>query len=156
MTVNNVTRLLDNRKVTYQLFELPTEKLGAEQVATLLEADPALVFKSIVITRKARGKPILAVVPGNLDVNLKKLAKAVGEKKVTPATQNEAEKLTGLKTGGISPLALINKGFEIVIHQSLQHAEQIHISGGERGLNLRLSSKDLLELVPAKVADICG
>ena len=154
MAANNVTRFLDSRKVPYTVFELPQEKLGGEETARLLNAPPEIVFKSIVILRKGSGKPILAVVPGNQEVNLKKLAKAVGEKKVTPSTQKEAENITKLQVGGISPLALINRGFEIVIHRSVQDFELVHVSGGELGVNIRLASSDLIDLTRAKVADI--
>jgi Cys-tRNA(Pro)/Cys-tRNA(Cys) deacylase len=155
MAVNNVTRYLESKKVPYAVFELPAEKLGGEETARLLNAPPEIVFKSIVILRKVSGKPILAVVPGDREVDLKKLAKAVGEKKVTPASQREAEDITRLQAGGISPLALINRGFEIVVHDSLQESEEIHISGGERGINIRLASSDLINLTRAKIADIC-
>ena len=154
MAVNNVTRFLDSRKVPYSVFELPQEKLGGEETARLLNAPPEIIFKSIVILRKGSGKPILAVVPGNQAVDLKKLAKAVGEKKVTPSTQKEAENITKLQAGGISPLALINRGFEIVIHRSVQDFELVHVSGGELGVNIRLSSSNLIDLTRAKVADI--
>ena len=155
MAVNNVTRLLDSRKIPYTVFELPREKLGGEETARLLNAAPEIVFKSIVILRKGSGKPILAVVPGNQEVNLKKLANAVGEKKVSPATQKEAENITRLQAGGISPLALINRGFEIVIHSSARDFEEVHVSGGELGINIRLVSSDLISLTRASVADIC-
>jgi len=154
MAINNVTRFLDSRKVPYTVFELPREKLGGEEVARLLNVLPEIVFKSIVILRKGPGKPILAVVPGNTEVNLKKLAASVGEKKVSPATQREAEKITRLQAGGISPLALINRGFEIVIHRSVQEFEEVHVSGGELGVNIRLASSNLINLTRAKVADI--
>ena len=154
MAVNNVTRFLDSRKVPYTVYKLPREKLGGEEVAHLLNAPPEIVFKSIVILRKGSGKPILAVVPGNKEVNLKKLAVTMGEKKVSPATQREAEGITRLQAGGISPLALINRGFEIVIHRSVQEFEKVHVSGGELGVNIRLSSSDLIDLTRAKVADI--
>jgi Cys-tRNA(Pro)/Cys-tRNA(Cys) deacylase len=154
MAANNVIRFLDNRKVPYSVFELPQEKLGGEECARLLNAPPEIIFKSIVILRKGSGKPILAVVPGNQEVDLKKLAKAVGEKKVTPSTQKEAENITKLQAGGISPLALINRGFEIVIHRSVQDFKLVHVSGGELGVNIRLSSNDLIDLTRAKVADI--
>ncbi len=155
MATNNVTRFLDSRKTDYTIFELPQKKLGAEEVARILNAPIKIVFKSIVILRKGSGKPILAVVPGDHDVNLKKLAKTVGEKKVSPASQKEAENLTKLPAGGISPLAIINRGFEIVIHQSVREYENVHISGGELGVNIRLPSRDLVELTRAKIADIC-
>ena len=154
MAINNVTRFLDSRKVPYTVFELPREKLGGEEVARLLNVLPEIVFKSIVILRKGSGKPILAVVPGNIEVNLKQLAASVGEKKVSPATQREAEKITRLQAGGISPLALINRGFEIVIHRSVQEFEEVHVSGGELGVNIRLASSNLINLTRAKVADI--
>jgi len=136
------------------VFELPQEKLGGEEIARLLNAPPEIIFKSIVILRKGSGKPVLAVVPGNQEVDLKKLAKAVGEKKVNPATQKEAENITKLQVGGISPLALINRGFKIVIHRSVWELELVHVSGGELGVNIRLSSSDLIDLTRAKVADI--
>jgi len=151
---NNVTRLLDQRKIQYTIFELPAEKLGAEVTAEKLGVPSEIVFKTIVVKREGRGKPILAVVPGNSEVDLKKLANAVGEKKVYLTTQNEAETLTGLQVGGISPLALINRGFQTILDQSVQDHAEIHISGGQRGLNIRLPVKDLAKLTNARLAEI--
>lgn len=154
MTTNNVTRFLDNRNINYKTFVLPRQKLGAEGTAKLLNAPLSIIFKSIVIERKNPGKPILAVVPGDKEVNLKALAKVLGEKKVSPATQKDAERLTKLQPGGISPLALINRGFEIVIDDSVLNQETVHISGGELGVNIRLHSQDLVDLTRASVAKI--
>lgn len=150
---NNVTRLLDSRKVPYQAFELSAEKHGALETANLLGVPPETVFKTIVVKRE-KGKPILAVVPGPNEVDLKLLAAAVGEKKVHLPTQNEAEQLTGLQAGGISPLALMNKGFQVLIDESARSYEQIHISGGQRGLNIRLPVDALAKLVNARFAVI--
>jgi Cys-tRNA(Pro)/Cys-tRNA(Cys) deacylase len=86
---------------------------------------------------------------------LKAVASALGEKKVHLPTQAEAEKLTGLQAGGISPLALINRGFTVLLDRSALEHEQIHISGGQRGLNIRLPVKALIELTNARIADIC-
>ena len=154
MVSNNVTRLLDNRKVIYSAHEFAKEKLGAEEVAQFLDVPAEIVFKTIVIKRKGPGKPILAVVPGNKEVDLKALAKAVHEKKVSPATQAEAERMTHLQAGGISPLALINRGFEIIIDRSALDQETIFVSGGERGLNIRLAGEDLIQLTQGKTASI--
>ena len=150
---NNITRLLDSRRIDYATFELPVEKLSAEGTASLLGVSPVLVYKTIVVKRKI-GKPILAIVAGDSVVDLKKVAKLFSEKKVFLTTQAEAEKLTGLQTGGISPLALINKGFDIVLDSSAQPYEQIHISGGQRGLNIRLGVDDLILLTGARVGEI--
>jgi len=153
MISNNVTRLLDSKKVHYTPFELPVEKLGAEETAAILNLSPDVVFKTIVVVRP-KGKPMLCVISGANEVNLKAVAELVGEKKVSIPTQNEAESLTGLQAGGISPLALINKGFSVYIDQSaLKHAE-IHISGGQRGLMLRLNPRDVQVLTNARIADL--
>jgi Cys-tRNA(Pro)/Cys-tRNA(Cys) deacylase len=95
-------------------------------------------------------------VPGASEVDLKALARAVGEKKVFLPTEREAESLTGLQAGGISPLALINKGFQVVLDESAMTYPEIHISGGQCGLNIRLPVSDLVRLVNARLANICG
>jgi Cys-tRNA(Pro)/Cys-tRNA(Cys) deacylase len=150
---NNVTRLLDSRKIGYRAFELPPEKLGARETAALLGVDPELVYKTIVVTRP-KGKPILAVIPGPNRVDLKLLAAALDEKKVALPTEHEAEQLTGLLAGGISPLALINKGFQVVIDAAAQGLPEVHVSGGQRGLNIRLPVEALAELTRALFAAI--
>ena len=151
---NNVTRLLDARKVEYIAYELPPEKLGALETAQLLGVEPALVFKTIVVRRAQSGKPLLVVIPGNATVDLKLVAAALGEKKVHLPTEREAEALTSLQAGGISPLALINKGFQVVIDSSAQKYPEIHVSGGQRGLNIRLPVADLAKLTKARFADV--
>jgi Cys-tRNA(Pro)/Cys-tRNA(Cys) deacylase len=151
---NNITRLLDSRKIPYTAYELPMEKLGALETARLLDVDPVSVFKTIVLTREKPRKPLLVVIPGTANVDLKLLASALGERKVYLPTEREAEQLTGLKTGGISPLALINKGFQVVIDSAVNAFSEIHISGGQRGLNIRLSVADLVSLTHARIETV--
>ena len=153
-TVNNITRLLDSRKIAYQAYETPAEKLSALEVAQLLAVSPDVVFKTIVVTREKGKKPILAVIPGPATVDLKLLAASLGEKKVSLPTEREAEQVTGLQAGGISPLALVNKGFQVVIDSIAQTYPEIHISGGQRGLNIKLSVNDLIKLTGARVTSI--
>lgn len=154
MLTNNVIRLLDQRKIDYQAYELPQEKLGALETADYLDTPPELIYKTIVIVRRGQGKPILAVVPAPAEVDLKALAKDLGEKKVKLPTQQQAEQLTGLEAGGISPLALINRGFQVIIDASAQKHEKIHVSGGQIGLNIRLPVGVLAKLTRARFADI--
>jgi Cys-tRNA(Pro)/Cys-tRNA(Cys) deacylase len=150
---NNITRMLDSRKINYTAYTLPAEKLGAIETARLLGVSAELVYKTIVITRQ-KGKPILAVIPGSNHVDLKLLANALGEKKVNLPSEHEAEEMTGLQAGGISPLALLNKGFHVVIDSAAQTRPEIHISGGQRGLNIRLPVKALAELTQARFAKV--
>lgn len=156
MKTNNVTRLLDSRRISYTVHELPAEKLGALETARLLGVPAEQVFKTIVVQREGRGKPLLALVPGGSEVDLKALAKTLGEKRLHLPTQREAEQLTGLQAGGISPLALLNRGFQVVIDETAQLFDAIHISGGQRGLNICLSPDALAELTGATFADIVG
>ena len=154
MTVtNNVTRFLDAHKVKYKAHELPPEKLGAVEAAQHMGVPPEQVFKTIVVTREKK-KPLLTVIPGPRVVDLKKLATFLNEKKVFLPTEREAESLTGLQAGGISPLALINKGFQVVIDSAAQSHEKIYISGGQRGLDIQLPVADLVKLTNAKFGDV--
>ena len=154
MKPNNVTRLLAARGIPFQAYELPAEKLGALEAARLLNVPPEQVYKTIVVAREGKGKPILAVVPGPEEVDLKALARVVGEKKVSLPTEREAERLTGLQAGGISPLALLQRGFQIVLDASVKEQAEIYVSGGQRGLNIRLPVQALIDLTRATVARI--
>ncbi|OGO39623.1 MAG: hypothetical protein A2W35_09165 [Chloroflexi bacterium RBG_16_57_11] len=153
MKPNNVTRLLDSRGIPYIAYELPAEKLGAVDAALLMGVPPEQVFKTIVVVREGKGKPILALIPGPFEVDLKALARALGEKKLILPTEREAERLTGLQAGGISPLALLNKGFQVVIDETAILYDEIYISGGQRGLDIRLPVEALAELTGAEFAD---
>lgn len=152
--VNNITRLLDSRRIPYTAYDLPADKLGALETAHLLDVEPASVFKTIAVTRDKPRKPLLVLVPGPSSVDLKLLAAALGEKKVHLPTEREAEQLTGLQAGGISPLALLNKGFQVVIDSSAERFNEIHVSGGQRGLNIKLRAADLVKLTNARLAAV--
>jgi Cys-tRNA(Pro)/Cys-tRNA(Cys) deacylase len=154
MPVNNITRYLDSHRIAYQTQSLPAEKRSSEETARQLGVTCEKVFKSIVVERKGRGKTILAVVPGTKEVDLKALARAVGEKKVITTTQADAEEITGLQAGGISPLALLNKGFEFIYDTAILDFPEIFISGGERGVSLQISGKDLVNITSGKVKPI--
>ncbi|MCS6907927.1 MAG: YbaK/EbsC family protein, partial [Anaerolineales bacterium] len=78
---NNVIRLLEQRRINYRRFDLSPEKRGAVETAVLLGVPPSVVYKTIVVTRLERGRNILAVVPGDKEVDLKALAAALNEKK---------------------------------------------------------------------------
>ncbi len=152
----NLTRLLDSRKIAYTVYELPRQKFTALEIAQRLEVPPEIVYKTLVILRKEGGKPILAIVPGNSQVDLKAVAQAVGEKKALMSSQREAECLTKLKAGGISALALLNRGFQVLIDQSADQHPEIIVSGGQLGMQIRLSPADLATLTKAQMANIAA
>lgn len=156
MIKNNVTRLLDSKKIRYQALESEAVKHSATESAAMFGLDPMTVYKTIVVLPVEKGKPILAVVPGPFEVDHRKLAAALNEKKVKVSTQNEAEKLTGLLSGGISALALMNKGFRVIIHEVVRGQSEISVSGGQRGLMVRLAPDDFIRLTNAKIGDIAS
>ncbi len=151
---NNVTRLLQSRKITFRQLELPAEKISALDAARMSNVSAETVFKTIVVVRPKPGKPVLAVIPATTEVDLKKVAAALGEKKVSVPTQKEAEQLTGLQAGGISALALLNKGFQVLLDRSALELPEMQVSGGQRGLQIRLAPKAFIDLTRAKTAEI--
>jgi Cys-tRNA(Pro)/Cys-tRNA(Cys) deacylase len=148
-------RMLDVQQVDYEVLSFSPDIHSAEGVAAALDLDPRTVYKTLVIER-ARGKPLLVMVPGDEHVDLGALAASVGEKKLSMASHHDAERLTGLQVGGISALALLNKGFEICIAEAAREIEQIAVSAGERGLNLRLAMADVVRVTDARWVRVRG
>jgi Cys-tRNA(Pro)/Cys-tRNA(Cys) deacylase len=151
----NAMRLLETNGIDYQVLTFSPDIHSATEVARVVGLDPSVVYKTLVVQR-GRGKPLLVMVAGDQQVNLKALAVSVGERKLYMATHRDAETLTGLQVGGISALALLNKGFEIYIDQAAQHLERITVSAGKRGVNLCLSVSDLVRITGAHWADVTG
>ncbi len=150
---NNVIRMLAAKKVAFEAHDLPPEKLGGEEAAAYLGVPAEQMFKTIVAVRASGGKPLLALVPAPAQLSLKALGRALGAK-LQLASLAQAEQLTGLQTGGISPLALIGKGFDVALDQSAMDFETIYLSGGQRGLNISMSPQDLVALTRARVLEI--
>ena len=154
---NNVTRLLDSKRVPYTVYTYDYDAgvHSAVEVALAIGLPPEQVFKTLVaVTDQPRSKPLLVVVPGPATLHLKALAKAVSVKKIKMAEHKQAEQLTKLQTGGISPLALINKGFDIYVDGRAQAYETIAVSAGERGVNIELPVAELVKLTRARWVDV--
>jgi len=96
---------------------------------------------------------MLVMIPSNAQLDLKKVARAVGEKKVKMASHKEAESMTGLQVGGISALALLNWGFVPLIDLQARDHQTIYISAGKRGLQISLSPIDLINITSAREID---
>jgi len=150
-------KLLEGKRVAYEARPYPPTTRDAEEVAAAIGADPMTVYKSLIVLPPGSSgplaRPILVMLPAPAQLNLKKLAKAVQVKKVKMASHQEAEALTGLQVGGISPLALLNKGFTMFIDRNARDQEQIYLSAGERGLQVRVAVNDLLKIIRAKWVD---
>lgn len=148
----NAMRLLDQQKIDYTVREFSDTIHSADGVADHFGLPREMVYKTLVVL-PLTGKPLLVMVAGNRELDLKKLAKAVGQKKVQMAPHKEAERLTGLQTGGISALALLPKNFPVYLDQPALDLERILISAGKRGVNLELAVQDLLRVTKGKVVE---
>lgn len=146
-------RLLEGKGVSYEALTYPRTERDAMVVAEHIGVPPEQVFKTLVVVRE-RGKPFLVMVPAPSQLDLKKMARQVGEKKLKMATHDEAERLTRLEVGGISPLALLNRGFEIVIDSSAQEYDAICVSAGEKGINLKVPVAGLVAVIGARYLDV--
>ncbi len=156
MKKTNAQRLLESQNIPYEskIYDASGEFHSADEAAQLIGAPVEAVYKTLVVMREQpRTKPLLVMVAANREIDLRVLARLVGEKKLRMATQKEAEQLTGLQVGGISALALLNRGFEICIDRPALALQDIHISGGTRGLDIKLRVSDLIDLTRARVVD---
>jgi Cys-tRNA(Pro)/Cys-tRNA(Cys) deacylase len=152
----NSMRFLETQNVPYEALPYDESAEDAVAVAEILGVLPAHVFKTLVIERVGGGansKPILFMLPADKHVDLKKLAAAVGEKKVSMAAHADAEALTGLKVGGIGALALTHKNWAVYIDASATRLQHICVSAGQRGINLRVPVADLIRILKARVVE---
>jgi Cys-tRNA(Pro)/Cys-tRNA(Cys) deacylase len=143
-------RALDARHVPYTTFTYSDTIHSAVEVADLLGVAPGQVFKTLVVIADER-RHLLVVTPGDRELDLRLVAKAVGAKSTQMALQRDAERLTGLKVGGISPLALLDKRFEVYVDAPAAQLDELYINGGQRGVNLRLRVSDLLAITGAQI-----
>jgi Cys-tRNA(Pro)/Cys-tRNA(Cys) deacylase len=149
---SNVIRMLEARHVPYQAYTYATSIRSAEDVAQVLGLPAHEVYKTLVVL-PPRGKPLLLVIPGPRALDLKRLAQALGAKKLRMATHREAEELTGLQAGGISALALLDRGFQVYVDQAAQTITAFVVSAGQRGMNLRLRVDDFMGVTRARFVD---
>ena len=149
----NVMRVLDSKKVTYtsHTYE-PDPTMTGEEIAAILGEDPDNVFKTLVTQGKS-GQYYVFVVPVQAELELKKAAKAAGEKSISMIKQKELLPLTGYVHGGCSPIGM-KKAFPTFIHESALEHEKMFVSAGRVGFQIELAPKDLAETVGCGFADI--
>jgi Cys-tRNA(Pro)/Cys-tRNA(Cys) deacylase len=143
-------RALEKHGVAYTTCRYPETVHSASEVAPLLGVPPGHVFKTLV-TQADDARYLLVLVPGDREIQLRLAAQAVGARRLRMVSRREAERLTGLKVGGISPLALLDRRFEIYLDASAAQLETLYINGGQRGINLYLRVADLLAVTGATV-----
>lgn len=152
----NAARLLDKAGLKYNLipYEYDENDLAAQHVADSLGQDIARVFKTLVLHGDRTGY-IVCVVPGDMEVELKALAKVSGNKKVEMIPMKDLLNVTGYIRGGCSPIGM-KKRFPTYFHVTAKKYETIYVSAGVRGLQIEISPSDLIGFVQATVADVAS
>ncbi len=150
----NVMRILDQRKIPYAAHSYPhgDEAVDGITVAALTGLDPAAVFKTLV-TQGASRRVYVFVIPVAAELELRKAAKAVGEKAVSMVRVSEITALTGYVRGGCSPIGM-KKQYTTVFHSSMEALETVTVSAGKIGAQVELAPKALLQLTNGKIADV--
>ena len=149
----NVMRILDQKKVDYDSHTYEADpSLTGEQIAVILGEDTNKVFKTLVTQGKSNTYYVF-VVPVKAELDLKKAAKASGEKSVSMIKQKDLLPLTGYVHGGCSPIGM-KKAFKTFIHETSREYDRIFVSAGRVGCQIELAPSDLIRVADITVADI--
>jgi Cys-tRNA(Pro)/Cys-tRNA(Cys) deacylase len=153
-TKTNAARLLDTLGIHYELrtYEVDPEDLTAISVARKIGLPPEQVFKTL-LAHTNTGEHVFAVVPGDAELDLKKLAQAAKAKKTELASLKEVEPLTGYIRGGVTVMGA-KKPFPAFADETIELFDQISISAGQRGIQILLAPSDYLRAADATLADL--
>ncbi len=147
-------RMLDQQKIAYELraYEVNEDELDAITVARKVNMPPEATFKTLVARGDKTGV-VMACIPGDAELDLKKFASATGNKKVELVAVKEIQALTGYIRGGVSPLGT-KKKYPFYLDQTAPDHERISVSAGQRGLQMILAPADLQRATSATLADL--
>jgi Cys-tRNA(Pro)/Cys-tRNA(Cys) deacylase len=150
----NAARLLDSLHITYELrpYEVDPDDLTAISVARKIGLPPEQVFKTL-LAHTHTNEHLFAVIPGDSELDLKKLAHAAGAKKAELASLKDVEPLTGYIRGGVTVMAA-KKPFPAFADETIELFDLISVSAGQRGLQLLLAPSDYLRAANATLADL--
>lgn len=149
----NVIRILEQKKIPYEAhYYGDTEALSGVEVATTLGQDPSRVFKTLVTVGASKNNYVF-LVPVNGDLDLKKAAKAAGEKSIAMIKSKELLPLTGYIHGGCSPIGM-KKQFVTTVHATFEDYDTVFFSAGKIGYQVELAPTDLGKVIRYSKADI--
>jgi Cys-tRNA(Pro)/Cys-tRNA(Cys) deacylase len=158
LSKTNAARLLDQLGIRYELreYEVDPNDLAAETVAAKIGLPPEQVFKTLVARpdrSKDRNGIVMAVIPGDQELNLKALATAAGERKIQLVPVKELQALTGYIRGGVTALAA-KRDFPVYVDETIELFDVVSISAGVRGLQILIAPADYLRATKGTIAAI--
>jgi Cys-tRNA(Pro)/Cys-tRNA(Cys) deacylase len=150
----NAARLLDQMAIHYELreYEVDPDDLAAETVAAKIGLPPEQVFKTLV-ARGERNGIVMAVTPGDQDLNVKALAATAGERKIQLVPVRELQTLTGYIRGGVTALAA-KRDFPVFVDETIELFDVVSISAGVRGTQILISPADYLRAIKGRLAPL--
>ena len=150
----NAMRILDAKKIEYNMhtYEVDDNHIDGISVAQKLNQDENMVFKTLVAQGASKNFYVF-VIPVAESLDMKKAAKAAGEKNVEMIHVKDINKVTGYIRGGCSPVGM-KKLYPTFVHESGQNLEKIIVSGGKIGFQIELNPEDLQKIINFKYADI--
>jgi len=156
----NAARLLDQLGIGYELrsYEVDPEDLAAETVAAKIGMPAEQVFKTLVARpdrSKDRNEVVMAVIPGDQELNLKALAAVAGERKIQLVPVKELQALTGYIRGGVTALAA-KREYPVFVDETIELFDTVSISAGVRGLQILIAPGDYLRATKGTIAAIAG
>lgn len=150
----NAMRILDANKIEYEMFTYENKdgKIDGVSVAEKIGRDPRSVFKTLV-AQGASKEIYVFVIPVQEELDLKKAAKAAGEKKIEMIAVKDIQKHTGYIRGGCSPIGM-KKTYPTFIHNSAEDLDKMIVSGGKIGMQIEIGPKQLQEATEAVMSEI--
>ena len=149
----NVMRVLDQKKINYNSYSYAdTEAISGVEVAEVLGQDPNQVFKTLVTVGNSKNYFVF-MIPVHKELDLKKAAKAVGEKSISMIKSKELLPLTGYIHGGCSPIGM-KKQFRTTVHETAKDFNTIIFSAGKIGYQVEVSLDDLKKVIRVELADV--
>lgn len=139
-------RILDAHKISYSVFEYANDQtLTGEDIASILKEDPNKCFKTLITIGKTKNYYAF-LVPVNKELDLKKAASAVNEKNVEMIPFKDLLKVTGYIHGGCSPIGM-KKDYKVTLDISAKNFEEIYLSGGHVGVQIKIKLDDLVKFI---------
>ncbi len=154
MSDTNAIKWLRTQGVSFEVLEYSFSEVGADRAAEAVGRPLEMVCKTLVVEADDRSH-FLAIVPGDQRFDTRRMAAAIGRKRAVLAEQAEAERITGYQVGGISPFAQ-RRRLPVVLEESLLALDRIIVNGGRRGVLVEIATTDLVRLLEAESASICG